>query len=40
VSSGFDSVRVRGESCRILKIQKVDYKGFQTALKDEKKSRT
>ena len=40
VSSGFDSVRVRGESCRILKIQKVDYKGFQTALKDEKKSRS
>ena len=40
VSSGFDSVRVRGESCRILKIQKVDYKGMQMALKDEKKSRS
>jgi hypothetical protein len=40
VASGFDSIRVRGESCRILKIQKVDYKGMQTALKDEKKSRS
>jgi hypothetical protein len=40
VSSGFDSIRVRGESCRILKIQKVDYKGMQMALKDEKKSRS
>ena len=39
VSSGFDSVRVRGESCRILKIQKVDYKRMQADLAAEKKSR-
>jgi hypothetical protein len=39
VSSGFDSIRVRGESCRILKIQKVDYKGLQTELAAVKKER-
>jgi hypothetical protein len=40
VSSGFDSIRVRGESCRILKIQKVDYKRMQADLAAEKKART
>jgi len=39
VSSGFDSIRVRGESCRILKIQKIDYKRMQADLATEKKSR-
>lgn len=39
VASGFDSIRVRGESCRILKIQKVDYKGMQTELAAVKKAR-
>ena len=39
VASGFDSIRVRGESCRILKIQKVDYKGMQTELAAVKKER-
>ncbi len=38
VSSGFDSIRVRGESCRILKIQKVDYKRMQAELAAEKKA--
>jgi uncharacterized protein YceK len=37
VASGFDSIRVRGESCRILKIQKVDYKRMQADLANEKK---
>jgi uncharacterized protein DUF6491 len=37
VSSGFDSVLVRGERCRILKIQKVDYKRMQADLRAEKK---
>ncbi|MEJ0040505.1 MAG: DUF6491 family protein [Gammaproteobacteria bacterium] len=43
VASGFDSIRVRGERCLILKIQKVDYKRMQADLKDlkaEKKSAT
>jgi hypothetical protein len=39
VSSGFDSIRVRGESCRILKIQKLDYKRMQADLAAEKKAR-
>ena len=39
VSSGCDSIRVRGESCRFLKIQKVDYKGLQTELAAVKKER-
>jgi hypothetical protein len=39
VSSGFDSVLVRGERCRILKIQKVDYKRMQADLRAEKKER-
>jgi hypothetical protein len=39
VASGFDSIRVRGESCRILKIQKVDYKRMQADLAAEKKAR-
>lgn len=39
VSSGFDSIRVRGESCRILKIQKIDYKRMQADLAAEKKAR-
>jgi hypothetical protein len=38
VASGFDSIRVRGESCRILKIQKIDYKRMQADLAAEKKS--
>jgi hypothetical protein len=39
VASGFDSIRVRGESCRILKIQKIDYKRMQADLAAEKKLR-
>jgi hypothetical protein len=39
VSSGFDSIRVRGESCRILKIQKLDYKRMRADLAAEKKMR-
>ncbi len=39
VSSGFDSIRVRGERCLILKIQKVDYKRMQADLAAEKKAR-
>ena len=39
VSSGFDSIRVRGETCRILKIQKIDYKRMQADLAAEKKAR-
>lgn len=39
VSSGFDSILVKGESCRILKIQKLDYKRMQADLASEKKSR-
>jgi hypothetical protein len=38
VASGFDSIRVRGESCRILKIQKVDYKRMQAEFAAEKKA--
>ena len=38
VASGFDSIRVRGESCRILKIQKLDYKRMQADLAAEKKA--
>ncbi len=40
VSSGFDSIRVRGETCRILEIRPVDYKRMQTDLAAEKKART
>ena len=39
VASGFDSIRVRGERCLILKIQKVDYKRMQADLAAEKKAR-
>jgi hypothetical protein len=39
VSSGFDSIRVRGERCLILKIQKIDYKRMQADLAAEKKAR-
>jgi uncharacterized protein DUF6491 len=39
VSSGFDSVLVRGERCRILKIQKLDYKRMQADIASEKKAR-
>ena len=40
VSSGFDSIRVRGETCRILEIRPVDYKRMQKDLAAEKKART
>jgi hypothetical protein len=40
VSSGFDSVLVRGERCRILEIRPVDYKRMQADRAAEKKART
>jgi hypothetical protein len=40
VSSGFDSIRVRGENCRILQIRPVDYKRMQADRAAEKKART
>jgi hypothetical protein len=39
VSSGFDSILVKGERCRITRIQKLDYKRMQADLASEKKSR-
>lgn len=37
VSSGFDSIRVGRDTCRILEIRPVNYKKMQADLREEKK---